>query len=199
MRQLRFYEKNPTVHKAVTLLFKFPPDIRSVLAKGFCAIAESDFDAHLVIKDFKRLGAEKVLALYKSQQKRREYDTDPYLSKAMNYLMILNPDQQFFLSVKLLDLIQVVRDFMVLCKKHAMSIQLAMIEKLTSTYVHFGLSEAQEFLVNAQGLMERMFPKSIAGLLESQEVKKARFWESIANEGSGMRLRISTDFTPEAG
>lgn len=196
MRQLRFYEKNPTVHKAVTLLFKFPPDIRSVLAKGFCAIAETEFDAHLIIKDFKRLGAEKVLALYKAQQKRREYDNDPYLSKAMNYLMILNPDQQFFLSIKLLDLIQVVRDFMILCKKHAMSIQLGMIEKIASTYVHFGLKEAEDFLLNAKVLMERAFIKAEPSKpMTSCVGEKTSLWESIANEGSGMRLKISTDFT----
>lgn len=196
MRQLRFYEKNPTVHKAVTLLFKFPPDIRTVLAKGFCAIAETEFDAHLIIKDFKRLGAEKVLALYKSQQRRREYDNDPYLSKAMNYLMILNPDQQFFLSVKLLDLIQVVRDFMILCKKHAISIQMSMVEKIASTYVHFGLKEAEDFLLNARTLMERTFVKAEPAQQKAQApVNNNVAWESISNEGSGMRLRLSTDFS----
>jgi len=200
MRQLRFYEKNPTVKQAVTLLFKFPPDVRSILARGFCAIAESDFDAHIVIKDFKRLGKEKVLALYKSAQKRREYDRDPYLTKAMNYLMILNPDQQFFISVKLLDLIHVVRDFMVVCKQHAVRLQLAMVEKITHMYVHCGRKEAEEFLTTSQNLFERMFikiemlPKGdhLAPHVPTNAEKDA-FWRSIAAEGAGMRLKMSPD------
>lgn len=201
MRQLRFYEKNETVKQAVTLLFKFPPDVRSVLARGFCQLAESDFDAHVVIKDFKRLGKEKVLALYKSAQKRREYDCDPYLTKAMNYLMILNPDEQFFISVKLLDLMHVVRDFMVVCKQHAVKLQLAMVEKITNMYVHCGRKEAEEFLTNSKNLFERMFikndvqPKSdqLAPHVPTNDEKDA-FWRSIATEGYGMRLKMSPDF-----
>jgi len=201
MRQLRFYEKNPTVKKAVTLLFKFPPDVRSILARGFCAIAETDFDAHVVIKDFKRLGKEKVLALYKSAQKRREYDDDPYLTKAMNYLMILNPDEQFFISVKLMDLMYVVRDFMVMCKVHAVKLQLAVVERLTHMYVHCGRKEAEEFLATSQKLFESMFvqkevqPKGdhLAPHVPTNAEKDA-FWRSIATEGSGMRLKMSPDF-----
>lgn len=183
------------------MLFKFPPDVRSILARGFCAIAESDFDAHIVIKDFKRLGKEKVLALYKSAQKRREYDSDPYLTKAMNYLMILNPDEQFFISVKLLDLIHVVRDFMVVCKQHAVKLHLAMVEKITHMYVHCGRKEAEEFLTNSQNLFERMFVKKEAlpkgdhlAPHTPTNAEKDAFWRSIATEGSGMRLKMSADF-----
>lgn len=195
---VRFYEKNPTVKQAVTALFKFPGDIRTVLAKGMCAIAETDFNAHIRIRDLKSLGAEKVLALYKSEQKRRDYDADPYLSKAMNYLMILDPPDQFFLAVKVNDLIQVVQDFMVMCKQYAQQVQITVIERLTGIYVQGGLNEADDLLKVIHSRLEQYFsqpktpsPPNEAKSSGSDETKdKLPFWESISNEGTGMRLRL---------
>ncbi len=200
MTYIRFYEKNPTVKQAVTTLFKFPAEIRSVLAKGMCAIAETDFNAHIRIQDLKSLGKDKVLALYKSQEKRRDYDTDPYLSKAMNYLMILEPPDQFFLAVKVNDLINVVSEFMILCHQHAQKIQLAVIERLTGTYVHCGLNEAEDLLHTIQHKFEQYFshkkaqpPPEGSPNPENQpnaEPASLSFWESISTQGADMRLRL---------
>jgi hypothetical protein len=190
MRQLRFYEKNPTVKQAITLLLKFPPDIKAILAKGFCALAEGEFNAHEMLQDLKSLGPEKVLALYQSKFKRREYDCDPNLTKAMNYLMVLTPEDQFFLALKLLELINVVREFMVLCKKHAISIQLAFIERITGIYVRYGLNEAEDFIVNTRHTFERLLLQS-AKILECRPLQNVgnAIDELLSNERSGMRIR----------
>jgi hypothetical protein len=190
----RYYEKNPTVKKAVTLLFKFPPDIKSVLARGFCAIAENDFDAHILLQDLKSLGQEKVLALYKSNLKRREYDHDPYLSRAMNYLMILSPDNQFFLASKVLEMMAVVRDYMVLCKKYSTAIQQKLVEKITRIYVTCGLEEAAEFVSQVRREFEHLVARAKIGksqLLPSDLLPS----ESITSENTGMRIRPNLDFT----
>lgn len=192
---VRFYEKNPTVNQAVTSLCKFPEELRTVLAKGMCAIAETEFSAHTRIRDLKSLGTEKVLALYKSEQKRRDYDTDPYLSKAMNYLMILEPPNQFFLATKVNDLIQVVHDFMRLCKQYAQKIQIAIVERITGTYVHGGLNEAEALLNVIHAKFERYFarlrqPSDDIPSTDSVSPDKLLFWESISTEGAGMRLRL---------
>ncbi|WP_303674173.1 hypothetical protein [Vampirovibrio chlorellavorus] len=157
MTHVRFYEKNPTVKEAVTSLFGFSGDIRSILAKGMCSIAESDFNAHIRINDLKSLGKDKALALYKSRARRRDYDLDPYLSKAMNYLMILEPSDQFFLAVKVNDMIRVVREFMDLCQVYSQKIQLTIVERLTGTYVQGGLHEAQDLLSIIHGKFHKYF------------------------------------------
>jgi hypothetical protein len=190
----RYYEKNPTVKTAVTLLFKFPPDIKSVLARGFCAIAENDFDAHILLQDLKSLGQEKVLALYKSNLKRREYDHDPYLSRAMNYLLILSPDNQFFLASKVLEMMAVVRDYMVLCKKYSTAIQQKLVEKITRIYVTCGLEEAAEFVSQVRREFEHLVARAKIGkshLLPPDLLPS----ESITSENTGMRIRPNLDFT----
>jgi hypothetical protein len=160
MTYVRFYEKNPTVNQAVTNLLSFPADIRSVMARGMCAIAEADFNAHIHIQDFKSLGKEKVLALYKSQSKRREYDTDPYLSKAMNYLMILEPSDQFFLALRINDLTGAVQEFINLCKEYAQTVQLAIVERITNIYVRCGLNETQDLLATLHTKFKYYFSKN---------------------------------------
>lgn len=192
---VRFYEKNPTVKQAVTTLLKFPDDIRSVLAKGMCAIAETDFNAHIRIRDLKSLGKEKVLALYKAEQRRRDYDKDPYLSRALNYLMILEPPDQFFLAVKVNDLINVVQDFMVLCRQYAQKIQIAVVERLTGIYVHGGLNEAEDLLNVIHAKFEQYFSQlKVPDTPKEESISgkgdKLLFWESISNEGAGMRLKL---------
>jgi hypothetical protein len=176
------------------LLFKFPPDIKSILARGFCAIAENDFDAHILIQDLKSLGQEKVLSLYKSNLKRREYDHDPYLNRAMNYLMILSPDNQFFLASKVMDMLAVVRDYMVLCKKHSTAIQLKLVEKITRICVTCGLEEAAEFVVQIRRELEHLVARAKIGkshLLPPDTLSQ----ESITSENSGMRIRQNPEFT----
>lgn len=202
MAYVRFYEKNPTVKQAVTTLLGFPEDIRSVLAKGMCAIAENDFSAHIRIRDLKSLGKEKVLALYKATQKRRDYDRDPYLSRAMNYLMILEPPDQFFLAVKVNDLIHVVGEFVNLCKQYAQKVQLAIVERITGIYVHCGLNEAEELITTIHGKFERYFsspppetPKTPANqpaktVEASSDKRSPNFWATLNDEGSGMKLNL---------
>ncbi|WP_373531769.1 hypothetical protein [Vampirovibrio sp.] len=202
MTYVRFYEKNPTVKQAVKNLLSFPADIRSVLAKGMCAIAESDFNAHVRMNDLKSLGKDTVLALYKSQEKRREYDTDPYLCKAMNYLLILEPSDQFFLAMKVNDLIQVVQEFMGLCKAYAQTVQLAIVERITSIYVRCGLPEAQDLLETIHTKFKHYFskkedpatrsspsPAPMAFQTERRLMGKEMSQESIATLESGMHLR----------
>lgn len=203
MTYVRFYEKNPTVKEAVISLFGFSGEIRSILAKGMCSIAESDFNAHIRINDLKSLGKEKVLALYKSRAKRREYDLDPYLSKAMNYLMILEPSDQFFLAVKVNDMIRVVREFMDLCQAYSQKIQLAIVERLTGTYVQGGLHEAQDLLSVIHGKFHKYFsgakkegtaatPQQPTPSRAAWEAKtgKERIAEAITDQTSGMRIRL---------
>ncbi len=200
MAHVRFYEKNPTVKEAVTSLFGFSGDIRSILAKGMCSIAESDFNAHIRINDLKSLGKEKALALYKSRARRRDYDLDPYLSKAMNYLMILEPSDQFFLAVKVNDMIRVVREFMDLCQVYSQKIQLAIVERLTGTYVQGGLHEAQDLLSIIHGKFHKYFSGMKKASAEASqpstatqaglEAKTASEYaaEAITDQSTGMRI-----------
>jgi hypothetical protein len=203
MTYVRFYEKNPTVKQAVTNLLSFPEDIRSVLAKGMCAIAENDFNAHIRIRDLKSLGKDKVLALYKSRDKKREYDLDPYLSKAMNYLMILEPSYQFFLALKVNDLVRMVQEFTDLCTEYAQSVQLEIVERITTIYVRFGLNETQDLLENIHGKFKRYFSKNKESASPPLPLKESPMalppekpslnQEAITNRESGMRLRSDNE------
>lgn len=195
MRDLRFYEKNPAVHRAIDLLLTFPGDIRSILSRGFCRIAELEFKAHELIKDLKSLGKEKTLALYQSQKKRREYDHDPYLYKAMNYLMILSPEDQYFLSTKLMQLIQITRDFLALCKQHAVPLQLVLVEDLTNAFVNFGAEESKALLNRIESAFKHIAQNGGIPISQEPGQEGQPASETVSSHNSDMVLRLDQGFS----
>lgn len=192
MRPLRFYEKNPTVKKAVETLMQLPDSARGIVSKGFCQIAEREFSAHLLIQDYRELGRERVLALYKSRLKRRPQDNEPYFHKAMNYLMVLTPDNQWFISMKLQSLCDMMTDYLSLCRSHMLPVQVAIAEHITDMYVSFGAVEAKEVITKVAREFHRIFGGTTeAGSIQAK-ADAYTFW--IEADNGGMRLKSKLDF-----
>jgi hypothetical protein len=146
MSQQRFYEKTPIVKQAVDAMFLFPGDIQGVIARGFSLIAEKDCKAKEMMDNLKTLGTDKVLAMYKSKQKKRHYDQNPDTHQAMNYLMIMNPESQVFIASKVIEMMGFMQEYLQLCKTYAQSPERESIHAISDTYVHQGPKEARVFL-----------------------------------------------------
>jgi len=86
MNKYRFYDQEPSVSQAVELLLVLPQEMQSIIADGISLIAEQEFRANELMKELKSLGTEKVLAVYKSKQKKRAYDKNHAVHRAINYL-----------------------------------------------------------------------------------------------------------------
>lgn len=194
----RFYEKDPLVKQAVDAMFLFPPEVQVIIASGFSLIAESDCKAKELMNDSKSLGTEKVLALYKSKQKRRPYDFDPTLHQAMNYLMIMSEENRRFLATKIIEMIGFMQDYLKVCQEYTEAPQSQTIEGITKTYSRQGPTEAKAFINSVKAEFERKLkggsaqgvtPQSSQGTSPKKQDKDAVVSEAIASESSGMRIK----------
>lgn len=86
----RWYDKSPVLNQSVSTLTRFPQGIQSLIASEMNTMAEERYD---IKYNLKSLGKDKVLALHKAQNKRREYDSDPDVFKTFSYWYVL-PEQE---------------------------------------------------------------------------------------------------------
>jgi hypothetical protein len=146
MANRRFYEKHPTVKTAVESLLLFPEDIQRIIAKSFSRIAERDCNAMELLKEFRTLGSERVLALYKSKKKQRKYDQNPAVHEAMNYMLVMNEDSRLFLASKVIELVGFMQNYLKLCKQYETAPSMETLETISSSYVERGPEQTAAFL-----------------------------------------------------
>lgn len=192
MSNRRFYEGNPTVKLAVDSLFLFPDEIQRIIAKGFSTIAERDCNALELLKEFRMLGSDRVLALYKSKRKQRKYDNNPTVHGAMNYLLVMNEKSRVFLATKVIELVGFMQDYLKICKSHSYSPQIQTVEKISDVYIEHGPDAAHAFIVRLDEEFKlRLLGKSngpdTAG--ESKAVTVKSVIEGIESQNTGMRVK----------
>src|SRR5690242_14856760 len=90
----RWYDRQPKLSQAFKLIILLPDEVRSIISESLMLIANREFNANERENSFRTLGHDKILGLHKSKNKRREYDQNELLHKAMNYLYILSDDNQ---------------------------------------------------------------------------------------------------------
>lgn len=134
-RPKRWYEKNPDVHRAVLALEKFPDEIQTIIARGVMLMAFKWFKADDLLSSFKSVGKDKVLGLHKSKNKRRPYDQNPELHKAMSYMYVLTSDEQDFIARKIISLSRVILEYLKLCHQHQAPPRNQDVETFTQQYV----------------------------------------------------------------
>lgn len=188
----RFYEEHPTVRKAVESLFLFPDDIQRIIAKGFSIIAERDCNAVELLKEFRTLGTERVLSLYKSKKKQRKYDKNPVVHDAMNYMLVMNEKSRVFLASKVIDLVGFMQDYLHVCKTHSTAPQIETVETIATTYIEHGPEQAKAFIKQ----LDAEFKKRLLGNPDApDEVSNGKtpsvksVIEGIQSGNTGMRVK----------
>jgi hypothetical protein len=190
MSNRRFYEDHPTVKTAVESLFLFPDDIQRIIARGFSIIAERDCNALELLKEFRTLGSERVLALYKSKKKQRKYDQNPIVHEAMNYMLVMNEKSRVFLASKVIELVGFMQTYLKLCKQYATAPETEAIEAISHTYVEHGPEKAKAFLSQ----LDSEFKKRLLGASSSSETSSKNpsvksVIEGIQTGNAGMRVK----------
>ncbi len=139
----RWYDESSQVSVAVQLLKKFPLEIQTIICEGLSRLAEKGYQVSALMKS---LGTDKVLAIHKSHLKRRSYDQNPTIFKAMNYLFILTSKNRHFISEQILGLMSLIRDYLTLCHDQNQSVNPKHVEAVTYTYVDESPEAAQLIL-----------------------------------------------------
>lgn len=188
----RFYDQEPSVSQAVELMLVFPDDLLGIVANGLSLIAEREYDAKELLENFRSLGTDKVLALYKSKQKKRKYDQNPQMHRAMNYLMVMSPEKQQVISKRIVELVGYIQEYFKTCKEYTVRPEVGAVESLTETYVHMGAEETRKFLKTVKDEFIRQLQESGPPTPEPVAAKEGRpksISEAIRDEGMGMRIK----------
>jgi hypothetical protein len=150
----RWYDAYPDLQKSLVIMASFPPEILDIVAQGIVEIAERDCWAHQAINAVKSLGKEKVLALHKSKARRRFYDHNPQLHKAMNYIFVLSEGKRQYVCQKMKALIEYVFDYLKTCDEFKALPNADNIGELANTFVRKGSPATATFLEGVRKTFE---------------------------------------------
>jgi hypothetical protein len=179
----RWYDAQPKVKRIIDTLQHFPHEVLSIVAEGAVTMAERECRALEMMKSIKSLGTEKVLAMYKSKNKRRAYDSNPEMHKAVNYMFILSEQNRDYLADKTLDLIECVTDYLKACRELECEPKEADISDITQTYVSKGAKDAKAFIYE----LRNKFLKQVVQR-PTQTLSTGRSGEAIRARSQDMRL-----------
>ncbi len=146
----RWYDQDNRVSTAVHMIMKFPPEMQSIICRGIYLLAEKEFRANELITEFKTLGTEKVLAMYKSKEKKRTYDANPNVHKAMNYLYLLSEQNRNLMATHILSLMSVMQEYLQICQNARQAPKAGEVEELTDSYVANGIQAAKSMLAELE-------------------------------------------------
>jgi hypothetical protein len=176
----RFYDHDPTTSQAVELMFKFPSNFQIIIGKGISMIAEREFRAFELLQSYKSLGADKILAMYKTKKKLRHYDNEPILHEAMLYLSLLTPENQVLISLKIIQLVGFMEKYLQICLKNKQPPEAGQAEKLRDTFVQLG----EESTINLLGQIEQEFLSQLQSPARPENTQ-----EQIRDAGGNMKIR----------
>lgn len=142
----RFYDRDQSVCEAVNVTRQLPRDFQGVLAKGISQIAIRDHQADHRLSQLKSLGAERILPLYKSKNKRRDYDQVPEFHTAMSYLQVLSEDERRKLAEKVIELAEFAREYVEKCKYTALLPDQSKMENIQENYLRLETAKARQYL-----------------------------------------------------
>jgi hypothetical protein len=129
------------------------------------------------------LGTEKVLAIYKSKQKKRIYDKNAAVHKAINYLMVLSENNRLWISKRIVGLMAYLQDYLKTCRLYSAPPTQQSVDALTNVYVKFGPEEVKSYLkaVEAEFINQ--------GRQKNPTAVQGAMVEVIMDEGIGLRIR----------
>ncbi len=107
-KTLRWHDKKPELAKAVHFLSALPEDLQTIIGDCIIQIAEKEYKVSDLLSSFKSMGTDKIMGLHQSQKKRRNYDNNLTMSKAINYIYILPASEQHKIAKQALDLMDCV-------------------------------------------------------------------------------------------
>jgi len=186
--QERFYQQDTIVKKAVEMLLVFPDDMQSVIAQGISHVTDQEFMTSRLNKHVQSLGAEKVMALFKSKQKKRDYDNNPQVHQMMNDLMILSPENRRFACEKMIELIGFITEYLQLCQAQPAAPKMETVENITETYVKMDKRACQEFMLALKKEFMNKLDNRSSSLSASKELMDTFRKEAVKDEGEGMKI-----------
>ncbi len=136
----RWHDRGGYLERVIAVLDAMPPELLYWVVEGINGLAEKNWKVDDLLKS---VGTEKILALYKSRNKRRHYDGDPRLYKTINYFFLLPDSQQEELAHKSLQFVKIMAEFLANCNEHMMQPKRDELQRLVDLFILSGPEEVQ--------------------------------------------------------
>ena len=146
MAEQRFYDRDKDVREAVNVTRQLPQDMQKIIAEGLSQLAVRDYQVDKRLKEVRSLGVDRVLPLYKSKNKRRDYDEIPEFHAAMNYLRILEEEEQREVSQTVTELARFAQEYVEKCRFVALLPDNRKVALVRDTYIKLERVQAQQYL-----------------------------------------------------
>ncbi len=180
----RWYEQDSKIAVSVQLIMKFPVELQQVIFEGVDLLVKRELKNTELANQYKTLGQEKVLAVFKSKQRKRYYDHVPEIHKAMNQIMVLPEDDQAFIAGHIIDLVKMIKEYFEaqLDSQQSSVTTKNDVKQLTDTYVKEGDDKARQYLE----VLKQKFMASV----EKREAETPGHGSRHALKGSDADLKI---------
>ena len=137
----RWYDDNTHIVYLIGTLPDLDDDLRTLLGRS---IMRRISKACSLNRSLKSIGGDKVMALYKAQNKDRSYDKDPVLYKLMNHLMVLPDDDQAHFGQEGAHFVRIINQYIADSKANDIELTFTELEELSWKFVEFGVASLQD-------------------------------------------------------
>jgi hypothetical protein len=162
----RWYERQPQLAQAVKLLTMLPDEVTTILSEALIALSNEEFKNTEKTSAIRSVGSEKIMGVHKSKNRRREYDVNETLHKAMNYLYVLTEEGQDNMAAHVLDMVKFIHQYFSTCLEFKIDSKPEEVASITHKYVEGGSPAVDNFL---HKLRQEFQVKSVSGKKTSDD------------------------------
>jgi hypothetical protein len=194
--QQRWYEKQETLSSSVTLLKAFPADYQSILGDTTIKLAEKHYQADERLKNLRLLGPNAVLSMFKSKHKRRDYDKNETVHKAVNCLYVLSDDERLFIATKVIEVAGHFLEYFSICLETGQPVSKEVLQVLSTAFIQERLEDTAAHLSQfypsmtlpngptLKSIRERINQSKSRGYKEEVVLFQTRFFNQDASQMS---------------
>lgn len=164
----RWHDRKPELAKAVHFLSALPEDLQTIIGDCVIQVAEKEYKVSDLLNSLKSMGTEKILGLHQSQKKRRSYDNNPTMHKAINCIYILPPNEQNKLVKKVLELMDSVVVYFEIHREFNTPAKNLTLKALSENFLLGGVKQATRFNQDLKATFQAENAKKTQ-LLEAQD------------------------------
>lgn len=143
---IRWYQKQPRLDQAVKLLVALPDALQTIVSDAMLSRLQREYSSSQQEQAFRSLGLEKITGLNKSKNRRREYDCNPGLHNAMNHIYVLPGEDQDYMALYALKLLDFVKRYLAHCKTAQVPPSFKELDGLAQVYVQMGVPQAERHM-----------------------------------------------------
>lgn len=171
-KHTRWHDKRPELSKAVHFLSSLPDEVQTIIGECVIQVAEKEFRISDLMGDLKTMGTEKVMGLHQAQKRRRSYDQNAMMHKAVACIYVLPDGQQTRMAAHVLDLMDNVMNYFQTYREFSAPANTATLRRMTLAFVDGGGRAAGKIVFEIREDLARQTAADKVEVLAGEKVAK---------------------------